>query len=121
MATWPTYARLQLPGTTEEETKIVARTEMERGVPRTRRTASDPLVTVSATILFRTRQEENDFRAWYYSSTGAAAGAAWFEWVDPRTNTFRQTRIAELGQAMPLAALWAVSSRQCKLEYVLTT
>ncbi len=121
MATWPTYARLQLPGAGEEETKIVARSEMERGVPRTRRIASDPLVTTSATILFRTKQDENDFRTWYYSRTGASAGAAWFDWTDPRTGTVRQTRIAELGQGMPLAAFWAVSSRACKLEYVLTT
>lgn len=123
MAAFPSYARLIIQGAGSQAAPIVARTDMERGVPRTRRIASDPLVTISASILFLSAADANAFEAWFYSPAGGAAGAAWFDWLDPRTRTTRSVRLVagSMGPLVPLAGSFAVSQQTCALEYVLRT
>ena len=123
MAALPSYVRIKLAGASEQPSPIVARSEMERGVPRTRRTATDPLITLSATLMFRTAADEAAFRAWYYSPAGGGAGAAWFDWIDPRTNTVRSARFvaSSMGALVPLKGRYEICEQACAIEYVLRT
>jgi hypothetical protein len=123
MPSLPSYARLKLGSASEKATPIVERSQMERGVPRTRRTATDPLLTLSATLVFRSWADAESFRTWFYSPVGAAAGAAWFDWRDPRTNAMRSVRFvaSSMGDVVPLSASFGICEQPCAIEYVLRT
>lgn len=120
MASLPSYVKFQLPGAGEQPSDIVQRSAVERGVPRTRRIASDVLMTISVRIVFFSVSEAMGFRDWYYSPTGGAAGAGWFDWVDPRTNTTRSVRFvsSSMGALLALAGSFRISEQSCAIEYV---
>ena len=123
MSLLPSGTRLVIAGASSQAAPIVARSEMERGVPRTRRIASDPLVTMSATLMFLAAADANTFETWFYSPAGGGAGAAWFDWFDPRTRTTRSVRLVagSMGPLVPLAGSFAVAQQTCAFEYVLRT
>jgi hypothetical protein len=91
MATLPSYVKIIWPETAEQHASVVLRSEVERGIPRTRRTAADALVTVSLTLQLFTPQRVADFEAWFYAD--ALAGAAWFSFTHPRTGATLQGRM----------------------------
>lgn len=109
-----------LDGASMDETPVVERSQMERGVAKVRRVATDPIVTQSGALLFRSPVALQDFRDWFYSPTGADGGAAWFPWRDPRTNTVRQVRLVadSLGPVTPLTGGYGMSTRTAALEFV---
>lgn len=118
MATWPIYAVPVLDGYGEQHAPIAERNEMDRGVPKQRRTQSDVLITVSMTLMFFDSDSANDFEDWYYSNTGGAAGAASFDWPHPRTGVVYQARVVanSLG---PLTAMGqGISRRSIQVEYL---
>ena len=123
MATFPSYVSLRMAGYSEQASNIVARSEMERGVPRTRRTSSDPLIKVGVTLGFRSQADVAAFRTWFFSPAGAGAGAAWFDWTDPRTNSVRSARLVadSMGPLVPLKTRFAIAEQACVFEYVLRT
>lgn len=100
------------------DSKVVERSDMERGPAKTRRTATDPMVTISGKLLFRTAEIEVAFDEWFYSADGANAGAGWFDWTDPKTGTVREARIVSLGDLSPLATNFGYSEQPCVLEYI---
>lgn len=121
MATFPAYAHVQFRGAGEQPTPVVVRSEMERGIPKQRRIAADTLVQVPVTLLFRTQADATDFEDWFYDEVDA--GAAWFDWVNPRTGATVQARIVggDIGRLDPLSNSWAYAERSLVLEYVRST
>lgn len=119
MATWPTYAKPISDGYLETHAQISERSEMDRGVPKQRRAQSDVLIVVAMTLLFLDGQKAEDFEDWYYSNTGAAAGAASFDWTHPRTGVLYQARVVanSLGPVQPFGVLPYVT-RTVQVEYL---
>ena len=118
MATFPTYVDIAYADTAEQPATVVLRSQMERGVAKQRRMASDTLVTVPATLYFRTKQNAIDFETWVYTQIGG--GADWFSWTNPRTGTNVQARIVggELGALKPGSRAWTFAERSLQLEYL---
>jgi hypothetical protein len=118
MATFPSYVKVFL-GATEQPKSVVLRTEMERGVPKQRRVASDTMVTVPVELMFDTPDDASRFETWVYSQIGG--GADWFDWPNPRTGAMVQARIVggDLGVLKPKRGVWdGVCSRSLTLEYL---
>lgn len=116
----PSNVRLVLDGAGQQDSDLVERSEMDGGVAKTRRKQSDPVVTVTGTLAFLSREAIAGFRAWYYSPAGANAGQAWFDWVDPRTDQTRQARFvsSSMGPIKAVATRFAIATQACALEYV---
>jgi len=118
MAAFPSYARTLVDGYAESHSSIVERSEMDRGVPKQRKIQSDVLVTIPVKVLFATNDDAEAFEDWFYGD--AQAGAAWFDWTDPRTKTLRQARIVagSLGPLTPGGGFFSALSRTVTLEYL---
>lgn len=118
MATFPSYVGIRWADTAEQPASVVLRSEMERGVPKQRRMASDAMVTVPVTLYFRTQANAVDFETWVYTQIGG--GADWFTWTNPRTNTAVQARIigGNLGALKPGSNAWTFAERSLQLEYL---
>lgn len=102
----------------ERAAPVVLRSEVERGIARQRRVAADTLVQVTLQLGFETAQASADFDDWFYGE--AHAGAAWFDFTNPRTNTVVQARLVggDLGNLSPLAEAYRVSERTVVIEYI---
>jgi hypothetical protein len=120
MATFPSDVTILLAGASMQDSSLVERSDMERGVAKVRRTASDPVVTLTGTLMFRTHEIAAGFRSWFYSSAGANAGAGWFDWTDPRTKATRSARFVagSMGAVTPLVGKFHISSQPCAIEFV---
>jgi hypothetical protein len=119
MATFPhTLCRIRLAGMVEQAAPMVARSEVERGTPRQRRTSADARVNLTVPLVFTSAQAVADFDAWFYAD--ALAGAAWFDFTHPRTGAVVQARVlgGELGALTPLAEGFRVAERTVTLEYI---
>jgi hypothetical protein len=117
MAAFPSDLRV-LVGTSEDPSSVVARSEMERGIPKQRRIAADALVTVPIEVLFLTQQQAADFEDWFYDDIGG--GADFFDWRDIRTGSTVEARIVggKLGALVPVRGAYEVSRRSMTLEFV---
>ena len=122
MATFPTNLKV-LINTSETPSPVVISSEMERGVPKVRRIAADAIVVVPVEVIFFNDQQAAEFETWFYSPTGAQAGAAWFDWTNPRTRTVVQAQIVDgdIGTLVPLADNYRLSKRAMTLRYVRST
>lgn len=118
MATFPSYAHVQLRGAGESPSPVVLRSEMERGVAKQRRFAADSVVKVGVAILFRSAADAASFEDWFYDEI--AGGADWFDWVNPRGGATVEARIVDgnIGTLQPLSGAWAYAERELVLEYV---
>jgi hypothetical protein len=116
----PTNVRLVLDGAGQQDSDLVARSDMDRGPAKTRRMSTDPVVTMTATLLFLSAAAIQGFRVWFYSAAGGNAGQAWFDWTDPRTGQIRQVRLvsSSMGALKPVAGGFVVATQPCALEYV---
>lgn len=117
MAAFPPDLKI-LFDTSEAPAPVVIRSEMERGVPKQRRTAADALVTVPISVIFFTKQQAADFETWFSGEINA--GVDFFDWTDPRTGALREARIVggQLGELIPLRESYNMSRRSMTLEYV---
>jgi hypothetical protein len=120
MATFPKDVGFVIAGAGENEGPIAERSDMERGVAKVRRIATDPVVTLSGTLLFRSSAILADFKSWFYSAAGANAGAGWFDWTHPRTGALLQARfvVGSFGPITPVAGRFVVATRPAAIEYV---
>lgn len=118
MPAFPVGVKIDWRDFSESPEPIADRAEMDRGVPKQRRNASDALVEVTLTAHFDTIAEEADFTAWFYNDI--AAGTAWFDWVHPRSGATLQARFkgGELGPLRVLQKTMQASTRTFRLEYV---
>lgn len=116
MATFPAGIGIVLGSVSEAPPPAVVSSAMERGVPKVRRDRSDVLVPIKATLQFRDSAHFETFRTWFYSPTGAGAGAAFFSMVHPRTGATVQARIAggQLGELTPIHGTWRVGYQRCR-------
>lgn len=122
MATFPNWVQLVPMDNLEQRTPVVARSEMERGVPKQRRIAADSLVTLPLTAVFANAQRAEDFEVWF--DTEANAGAAFFDFVHPRTGLTVQARIVggDIGQLRPLGSRpRSRYARSFQVEYLRST
>lgn len=120
MATFPSYVVVRFAGFSQQDSNLIERSDMDKGVAKTRRVQTDPVVTVSATLYFRSAADVQRYRQWFYSAGGANAGAAWFDMTDPRTLQVRQCRLvaSSNGPLTPLAKRFAKASQTVAFEYV---
>jgi len=118
MATFPAYVDIAWADTSETPATVVLRSEMERGVAKQRRMASDAMVTVPVTLYFRTKQNAIDFESWVYTQING--GADWFDWTNPRTSTVVRARIVggNIGSLKPSTRAWTSAERSLQLEYL---
>jgi hypothetical protein len=116
MATFPAGIGIVLGSVSEEPPPAVVSSPMERGVPKVRRDRSDVLVPIKAQLQFRNAAQFEEFRAWFYSPTGAGAGAAFFSMQHPRTGATVQARIAggQLGALSPIHGTWRQGYDRCR-------
>ncbi len=113
---WPTYAQLVVQGASEGFDASIERTEMERGVPKQRILNTDVMVQISATVLFRTREDIASFETWYFTTLGRIG---WFELTHPRTGETVQARfVGGLGELIPQTGSFLIATRDVTLEYL---
>ncbi|MGI9218602.1 MAG: hypothetical protein ACR2JA_16580 [Hydrogenophaga sp.] len=117
MATWPTGMRYDWRDFSETPEPVVERSQMERGVPKQRRIASDARVEVQLTLHFDTAAEIAAFETWFY--TTIKAGQDFFDWPHPRTGATVQARVVggELGALTYLRRPLDKAKRSLKIEY----
>ena len=125
MATFPTWVKLAPRDGGERPSPVVVRSEMERGVPKQRRTAADSLVTIGVTAVFDNGDQAEKFLTWFYdNTTGAQGGAAWFDFVHPRTGATEEGQIVggDIGELRPLGtqagSRWV---RSFQIQYLRST
>lgn len=119
MATFPhNLCRIRMGGIAEQAVTTVARSEMERGIARQRRTAADALVSMTLPLVFTSAQASAAFETWFYAD--ALAGAAWFDFTHPRTGSVVQARVVggDLGALTPMAESFRVAERTLTIEYI---
>lgn len=116
MATFPNV-QLDWRDLSEKPESVIDRTEMERGIPKQRRVASDARVELAVTVYFDTKAEAIAFEDWFYEDIDA--GAAWFDFLHPRTGAVIPARIVngEIGELKFQQRTLQASSRSFKLEY----
>lgn len=120
MATLPAYVKLGWANSGEERAPIVARTEMDRGVPKQRRIAADALVTVDVTLYFDSAADAASFETWVDASI--SGGADWFAMTTPRGHAVSARFVGgKLGKLVPANRTWAYSMRQTQVEFLRAT
>jgi hypothetical protein len=121
MAAFPTYAKIASDGFNEAHSPTALRSDMERGMAKQRRTQSTATVTLQVTLLFMSKVDSAAFEDWYYSPTGAAHGAAFFDFTDPRTGVVRQARVVanSLGPLSTMGgSMLSRTKRTLQIEYL---
>lgn len=116
MATFPDV-KYSYQDLSEKPESVVERTEMERGIPKQRRFASDARVELKLTVYFDTKAEAAAFEDWFYGDI--QAGQSWFGYTHPRTGAVVQARIVngELGELKFENPTREASKRTLTLEY----
>lgn len=102
----------------EEPGTVVERTEMERGVPKQRRIASDVRVERDVVLYFTAKANIATWETWFY--TTIHAGQDWFDWTDSRTGATVQARIVggNPGKLVASTKSWAYAQRSLKIEWM---
>lgn len=120
MASFPSYVQIAVGSMTEDRATVVLRSEMERGVPKQRRIASDTMVSMPVTLLFKTAADHDNFEHWFDSQIGS--GTDWFSFTHPRTGAVVQARFVggKLGALTPMSGTWKFGrlQRSATLEYL---
>ena len=116
MATFPADIPYVLGSATEEVASAVMRSDMERGVPKQRRMASDVMAKVKVTMQFKDIAHHAAFESWYYTQINA--GADYFTWQHPRTGATVQARIVggTLGTLTPIHGTWRPGFQRCRRD-----
>lgn len=118
MATFPSYVKLGWRDSGEAAAPVVARSEMERGVAKQRRTQADTVVTVPLTAFFVSDADATSFETWVYTTING--GMDWFDFTSLRTGGTVSARIVsgDIGTLSPSVRTWARSQRSFKIEFV---
>lgn len=114
MATFPTYACVQLEGYQEKSDFLVLRSEMDSGVAKQRPRRSLPIVTRDVKVKVANKTEKTLFDTWVKNDIDGGTG--WFDYIDPLDNVTKQARIinGEVNWSSP-GVVWFA---QMKLETV---
>lgn len=84
MENWPSYAKIQISGFSEEVDFGVIRTDMDSAYAKQRSRFSKGIVSRECTVLFLTLADRNAFKTWV--KTGLRSGVDFFQWNDPLDN-----------------------------------
>lgn len=117
MAAFPGYVKLGWRDMEESPEPVVARAEMERGIPKQRRIASDARVELPVVMHFESKADMASFRTWFYTTING--GADFFDLVHPRTLVTIQARFVggQLGALKYLNPALTKATRPATLEY----
>ena len=117
MAALPGYVCIEQGGWSERMEPSVERVEMERGAPKERVLNSQVRAEATATLIFRSRADAIAFEDWYLDTIGRIG---WFDMEHPLRGTTISVRFVggDIGELVPRAPNFAVSSRQVRLEYM---
>ena len=91
MATFPTYACVQLDGYQEKSDYLVLRSDMDSGVAKQRPRRSLPIVTREVKVKIANKTDKASFDEWI--RTDINGGTGWFDYIDPINNVTKQGRI----------------------------
>ncbi|GAB2913675.1 hypothetical protein [Paralcaligenes ginsengisoli] len=91
MTTFPSYAKVLLPGYGETPDFGVLRTDMDGGLAKQRPRWSKAIVTRDANVMVKKLADKLLFDAWFEADLNGGAG--WFDWADPLDSVTKQTRI----------------------------
>lgn len=118
MAALPDYVGVKWLGLGETPAPIVSRTEMDKGIAKQRRIASDVVMRVSVNLHFRTATDSSNFEDWFYSEING--GADWFDWKNVRTGQIVSARIVDgdIGTLRPGSNSWMFAERSAVFEYI---
>lgn len=117
MAAFPGYVKLGWRDMQESPEPVVARAEMERGIPKQRRIASDARVELPVVMHFDSQADMASFDAWFFDTINA--GADFFDFTHPRTLATIQARFVggQLGPLNYLNPALTKATRPATLEY----
>lgn len=117
MAALPANVLIEWRDLAESPEPVVERVQMERGIPKQRRTNSDARVEMQVTFHFDSKTIAADFETWFY--TDLQAGALFFDVVHPRTGATIQARFVggDMGTLTFLNPTLTKSKRTARLEY----
>lgn len=117
MADFPSYARIQFQGFSEDPKPSILRVEMERGAPKQSLMNSQDLVAMNVSLIFLTKADAASFVAWHKTTIGKVGQ---FSMTHPRTGSTitAQFREGSIGQLVPLGPGWAPCARSCVIEYL---
>lgn len=117
MASLPSNVHVLFAGYGEEFDPSVARTEMERGVPKQRLLNSGVLMQVNATLLFSSAADITAFETWYFDTIDRIG---WFDMAHPRTGAtiLARFRGGDIGTLTPRNPQFNRATRGVVLEYL---
>lgn len=117
MSTWPGWVKYDWRDMSDAPEPVVARADMERGIPKQRRENSDARVELPLTLYFDNTTEIDDFETFFF--TTIHAGQDFFDFTHPRTGAALQARVVggSLGPLRYLNRALTRATRQVKLEY----
>lgn len=119
MATFPADVGIKFDGAGFEVGSVVLRSNVERGIPRTRRHSKRAMVQFNGMFIFLTPAIRDNFRDWFKDDVnGAARGAAWFDWTHPAYETVIQARIVTLGQMTAVQRCFHIAQQTFTMEYI---
>ena len=118
MAALPGYVKYEWKALAITPQTALVRSEMERGIPKQRRTTSDVMETMTLVMHFDSEADATSFETWFYTTINA--GADWFDITHPRTGVTTEVRCVggNLGPLRPLTRTFSRSSREMVVEYV---
>lgn len=116
MAAFPTV-KFDWRDLSEDLEPVVERNEMERGIPKQRRTNSDQRVVLQMTLHFDTQAEHSSFMSFF--NTSINAGQDFFDFTEPVGSAAVQGRIVggKLGPRMFKQPTLGYCSRTVQIEY----
>lgn len=118
MASFPNYVKYMPMDTGEKINAIVIRSEMEKSVPKQRRSQHSPMVEISINMYFDNKEQYQRFEDWFFDDVNA--GVSFFDFKHPRTGLTVQARFigGELGDLQRLGTQRGTFAMGAKLEYL---
>lgn len=117
MPSFPSWCKYSWRDMSDSAEPVVERTQMERGIPKQRRIASDAQQLLAFTVFFDTKAEANSFETWFFNDL--QAGALFFDFTHPRLGTVVQGRVVggKLGELQYQNRTLEKSSRTLSIEW----
>ena len=117
MAALPEYVCIEQGGWAERPVPSVDRVEMERGAPKQKLLNSQIRWEASATFCFRSKADAVAFENWYVNVI-RVIGSFTMEHPETGQTVLANFIAGDIGELVPRAPNFAVSSRQVRLEYM---
>lgn len=95
--TFPSYAKIQFAGYSQQRESALMRTEMESGPPRQVKVRSRVMLTRNVKIYLASKADFQSFESWYASTINM--GASWFNFADPVSGNTVMARFVSGGYA----------------------